>query len=397
MSDHSPLHVEHFGPARGTLRIALVSETYPPEVNGIAYAVSRMVQGLQARGHEISLIRPRNKRTDIPMVSERFAETLVRGAPLTINNNLKLGFPAKDELTQLWAVRRPDLIHIATEGPLGWSALKAARKLKIPSISDFRTKFYTPHHQPGVQWLRGAVMAYLRKFHNSSQCTMVPTIELKRELSNMGFQNLEVVPRGVDTDLFNPDRRLAALRSSWGADDETLVLLYIMQGNKDKHLKWVLRALKIAKANVGNIKLVVITNRKSKPLKKTRTEHIIAAHEVQENELPSYLASADFLLSPGAGDGLSNKVIEAMASGLPILTQTSVATSYLLINNVNSLVVPHDDESSFLTQFALVVGQRKMLKDVGLKARQTAMSYEWNYVIERIENIFQAISNQLIH
>jgi len=213
----------------------------------------------------------------------------------------------------------------------------------------------------------------------------------------MGFQNLEVVPRGVDTDLFNPDKRSLALRSSWGAEDETLVLMYIMQGNKDKHLKWILRALKIAKANVGNIKLVIITNRKSKPLKKTKTEHIIAAHELQEHELPTYLASADFLLSPGAGDGLSNKVIEAMASGLPILTQTSVATSHLLINNVNSLVVPQDDESSFLTQFSLVVGQRKMLKDVGLKARQTAMSYEWNYVIERIENIFQAISSQLIH
>jgi len=397
MSDHLPLQVEHFGPARGVLRIALVSETYPPEINGIAYAVSRMVQGLRARGHEISLIRPRNKRSDIPMVSESFAETLVRGAPVTINNNLKLGLPAKDELFKLWSVRRPDLIHIATEGPLGWSALKAARKLKIPSITDFRTKFYTQHQQPGIQWLRGAVMAYLRKFHNSSQCTMVPTNELKRELNNMGFHNLEVVPRGVDTDLFNPEKRSIALRSSWGADDESLVLIYIIQGNKDKHLKWILRALKLAKSTVGNVKLVLVTNRQVKPTKKTRTEDLVAAHDLQESEWPSYLASADLLLSPGVGDGLSNKVIEAMSSGLTIMTHTSVATSHLLINNVNSLVVTQDDESSFLTQFVQIVGQRKMLKDVGLKARQTALSYEWNYVVERIENIFQAISSQLIH
>ncbi len=397
MSDQFPLHVEHFGPSRGTLRIALVSETYPPEINGIAYAVSRMVQGLRARGHEISLIRPRNKRSDIPLVSERFAETLVRGAPVTINNNLKLGLPAKDELYQLWSVRRPDLIHIATEGPLGWSALKAARKLKIPSISDFRTKFYTQHQQPGIQWLRGAVMAYLRKFHNSSQCTMVPTNELKRELTKMGFHNLEVVPRGVDTDLFNPEKRSIALRSSWGADDDTLVLIYIIQGNKDKHLKWILRALKLAKSTAGNIKLVLVTNRQVKPIQKSRTEDIVTAHDLQENEWPSYLASADLLLSPGVGDGLSNKVIEAMSSGLTIMTQTSIATSHLLINNVNSLVVPQDDESSFLTLFVQIIGQRKMLKDVGLKARQTAMSYEWNYVVERIEDIFQAISSQLIH
>ena len=86
-----------------------------------------------------------------------------------------------------------------------------------------------------------------------------------------------------------------------------------------------------------------------------------------------------------------------MSSGLTIMIQTSIATSHLLINNVNSLVVPQDDESSFLTQFVQIIGQRKMLKDVGLKARQTAMSYEWNYVVERIEDIFQAISSQLIH
>jgi glycosyltransferase involved in cell wall biosynthesis len=396
MSEDQPLHVEHFGPSRGTLRIAMVSETYPPEVNGIAYAVSRMVQGLQSRGHEISLIRPRNKRSDIPQIGERFAETLVRGAPLSINKNLKLGLPAKDELSKLWSIRRPDLIHIATEGPLGWSALKTARKLKIPSISDFRTKFYTQHQQPGVQWLRGAVMAYLRKFHNSSQCTMVPTSELKRELSAMGFHNLEVVPRGVDTDLFNPEKRSAALRASWGADEDTLVLIYIMQGNKDKYVKWILRAFKLAKANIGSVKLIVIGTKKSKPISKTQQEDIIASQGLLDSEWPIYLASADFLLSPGPNDGLSHKVIEAMASGLPILTHNSIATSHLLINNVNSLVIQQEEESSFLTSFAQAITQRRMLKDIGLKARQTAMNYEWSYVVERIENIFLSISSQLI-
>jgi glycosyltransferase involved in cell wall biosynthesis len=397
MPDKIPLQVEHFGPNRSSLRIALVSETYPPEINGIAYSVSRMVQGLQSRGHEISLIRPRNKRTDIPLVGERFAETLVAKGPLSLSKHLKLGLPAKDELSHLWSIRRPDLIHIATEGPLGWSALKTARKLKIPSISDFRTKFYSQHQQPGVKWLRGAVMAYMRKFHNSSQCTMVPTSELKRELSALGFHNLEVVPRGVDTDLFSPDKRSSILRSSWGVDEKTLVLLYITQVNKDKYLKWVIKAIKLAKQNNSYFKLVVIGNSKSKLSHKPIQDDVITVNELAETDWASYFASADLLLSPGINDGLSHKVIEAMASGLPILTHNNISTSHLLINNVNSLVVHQEDESSFLATFNKAISNPQSLKEMGNKARQTAMSYEWSYVVERIENIFQTISSQLMN
>jgi len=396
MSDQLPLQIEHFGPSRASLRIALVSETYPPESNGIAFAVSRMVQGLQSRGHEISLIRPRNKRSDIPLIRERFAETLVGKSPLSLNVHLKLGLPAKDELSHLWSIRRPDLIHIATEGPLGWSALKTARKLKIPSISDFRTKFYTQHKKPGVQWLRGAVMAYLRKFHNSSQCTMVPTIELKRELTALGFHNLEVVPRGVDTDLYSPDKRSSALRSNWGANENSLVLMYITKGNKDKYVKWVLRAFKLCKTVYPAAKLIIVGSTKSKPLGKSAEVGIFTVNEIIDSDWPVYLASADFLLAPGPNDSLSHKIIEAMASGVPIITNHSISTSHLLINNVNSLVVMQEDEPSFNATFKLGISDPSGLKEMGRKARQTAMSYEWSYVVERIENIFQTISSQLM-
>jgi len=123
---------------------------------------------------------------------------------------LRLGLPAKRELLRLWSRQRPDIVHIATEGPLGWSALQVARKLKLPISTDFRTNFHAYSQHYGIGWLRGAILAYMKKFHNAAHATMVPTAQLEAELAGSGFKRLSVVPRGIDTGLFRP---LSAARS----------------------------------------------------------------------------------------------------------------------------------------------------------------------------------------
>ena len=165
----------------------------------------------------IWLVRPRQQTAQVPNSQDGFKEVLVRGLPIPFYRQLRLGLPAKRELLRLWALQRPDIVHIATEGPLGWSALQAARKLKLPISTDFRTNFHAYSHHYGVGWLRGAILAYMKKFHNAAQTTMVPTTQLQRELAASGFKRLAVVPRGIDTHLFSPAHRSAAMRSKWGS------------------------------------------------------------------------------------------------------------------------------------------------------------------------------------
>jgi hypothetical protein len=131
-------------------------------------------------------------------------EFLVRGAPIPLYKQLKLGLPAKRALIQLWKRQRPDLVHIATEGPLGWSALQAARKLKLPVCTDFRTNFHAYSQYYGLGWLKGAIFSYMKKFHNMAQYTMVPTQETHEQLKSLGFERLLVVARGVDNGMRPP-------------------------------------------------------------------------------------------------------------------------------------------------------------------------------------------------
>jgi glycosyltransferase involved in cell wall biosynthesis len=205
----------------------VVTETYPPDINGVAHTLSKIVEGLQQNGHVLWLIRPKHQAHDTAVTKDRYREILVKGLPIPFYKQLRMGLPAKRELTRLWSHQRPDIVHIATEGPLGWSALQVAKKLKLPVSTDFRTNFHAYSQHYGIGWLSGTIMAYLKKFHNAAQATMVPTAQLQHELSHAGFRHLSVVPRGIDTDTFSPKHRSAALRASWGADDDTRVLLYV--------------------------------------------------------------------------------------------------------------------------------------------------------------------------
>ena len=219
----------------------MVTETYPPEVNGVARTVGLMVDGLRRRGHAIQLVRPRQNGHDLCAAGPLFDEILQRGIPIPRYSQLRMGLPAGASLLDAWTGRRPQIVHIATEGPLGWSALGAARRLRIPVATDFHTNFdaYSRHY--GFAWLAKPVRAYLRAFHNRADCTLVPTAELSETLGGNGFERLRVVGRGVDPAVFSPERRSNALRATWGADESSLVALCVSRFAPEKSTKFLIR------------------------------------------------------------------------------------------------------------------------------------------------------------
>lgn len=208
--------IEQLPASLNTLRLAVVTKTYPPEINGVAITLSRFIHGLRERNHEIQLIRPRQNATEHPALVGGFNELLTGGVPIPRYPDLKMGFPAKRMLVSQWTRHRPDLVHIVTEGPLGWSALLAAIVSHF-GRSDFRTNFHAYSLHYGIGWLKKPIIAYLRRFHNRCLMTMVPTRQMQAELSDCGFHNLRVVARGVDARLFNPGRRSESLRSTMGS------------------------------------------------------------------------------------------------------------------------------------------------------------------------------------
>jgi hypothetical protein len=130
----APFRIDQL-PSRTPLRLALVTETYPPEINGVAMTTGRMVEGLLRRKHQIQLIRPRQRPNDAPAQRGVFEEVLAHGLPIPHYGELKMGLPAKHRLVRLWSVRRPDVVHVVTEGPLDQFSFPSGHTLHAVSFA----------------------------------------------------------------------------------------------------------------------------------------------------------------------------------------------------------------------------------------------------------------------
>ena len=390
----NPIVLEDYPAFRPSMRIAVVTETWPPEVNGVAVTLAKLVQGLCLRNHDVQLIRPRQTSVDQASHDPGFEEVLMRGMPIPRYPELKLGLPSKKNLIKAWTLRRPDVVHIATEGPLGWSALQAAKVLKLPVTSDFRTNFHSYSKHYGVGWLRKPIVAYLRKFHNATACTMVPTQALRAELLQHGFLNLKVVARGVDTQLFNPAKRSEVLRSTWQAKPETVVLISVGRLAAEKNLGQVMATYEALKSVGADVRLVLVGDG---PLRETihqRCPDAIFAGMLTHDTLASYYASADMFLFPSQSETFGNVTVEALASGLPVLAFDCAAATDWVKPDLNGWLIPESQPEMYVTTAVRVVQSAGTLAQVAASTRAQVGQLDWQEIAEQVEAVLlQAIDS----
>jgi glycosyltransferase involved in cell wall biosynthesis len=375
------------------LRIACVTETYPPEVNGVAVTVAKIVEGLRAR-HDVQLIRPRQARADRPASDERFEEILMRGAPIPRYPGLRMGLPCKRTLVRLWTRERPDVVHIATEGPLGRSALQAARSLGLPVCSDFRTNFhaYSQHYGFGV--LRQAIMGYLRRFHNATQGTMVPTDALRKELEADGFRNVTVVSRGVDIRRFDPARRSDALRAQWGAGPDDMVLAYVGRLAPEKNLGTFIAAVDAIRQQNPRVKLLFVGDGPMNAELRARCADAVFAGQRTGDDLAAHYASTDLFLFPSVTETFGNVTTEAMASGIAVVAFDYAAAARLIRHDVNGALVPFGDSQAFVATALRTAADLAHCRAMGARARATALELDWSGVVAQFEQVLTSVMRQ---
>lgn len=377
------------------MRIACVTETYPPEVNGVASTLSRIVDGLHERNHDLQLIRPRQPlRAEAADAGSPFEQVLMRGLPIPRYPDLRMGVPSRQALLRLWTRQRPDVVHIATEGPLGWSALQAASKLRLPVTSDFRTNFHNYSRHYGIGWLYPPIAAYLRKFHNKAHCTMVPTEALRRELEAAGFRRLHVVARGVDTGRFDPTCRSDALRAQWGAGPDDPVMLYVGRLAAEKGLELLLQAYVAARSARPGLRLVLVGDGPLRPLLAQRCPEARFAGQRAGADLSAHYASADLFVFPSRTETFGNVTIEAMASGLPIVAFDHAAAGQLVEPGRQGWLAPVDDEARFVRHAVELAADASSRRRFGPAARDRALTQDWRSIVARFEQILAGAVGQ---
>jgi glycosyltransferase involved in cell wall biosynthesis len=389
--DADDILVDDLPAPRHSRRLAVVTETYPPEVNGVAMSMARVVDGLNRRNHDVQLIRPRQSAKLTPPSSGNpvVDEVLTKGLPVPLYPNLRMGVPSKRALVKLWSLKRPDVVHIATEGPLGWSALQAAQHLALPVTSDYRTNFhaYGRHYRLGL--LSKPIMGYLRKFHNRCDATMVPTEALRVLLSERGFERLSVVGRGVDAQRFDPARRSAVMRESWGAGPDDLVMGYVGRLAPEKNLGVVLAAYEAVKIVQPRARLVFVGDGPMRAELSARVPDAVFAGQRSGDDLAAHYAGLDLFLFASLTETFGNVTTEAMASGCAVVAFESAAAGELIRSGVNGWLAGAGREADFIAATRVAASDAAMRRAVAEAARATARRLDWGDITARFESVLE--------
>jgi phosphatidylinositol alpha 1,6-mannosyltransferase len=379
------------------VRIALFSETYPPQRNGVALILERLVAELARRDHEVLVAapvswRPRGEARLPPGVR------LVRvpGIPLPKYPDLTLALPCSPGALRAVREFRPDLIHLATEYSLGLTGLAAARALGVPVATSFHTNIPGTLPYYGFGWASETCWRYLKWFHGQASRTFCPGENNREVLLARGFRNVSLWPRGVDTERFAPRHRDGALRRVHGPDD-ALHLLYVGRLTPEKDLHVLFEAYRrLAAGPIGQpVHLVVAGDGAYSPSTRARApRNVTFAGYLEGSALSATYSSADVFVFPSRVETLGNVVLEALASGLPVVGVAEGGTLENVRDGVNGVLCRPGDAEAFAEAIARVAADPRLRDELSRNARQWAEARSWDAAFEPLIRGYEELASR---
>jgi glycosyltransferase involved in cell wall biosynthesis len=369
------------------MRIAILSETFLPKVDGIANTLGHLMEYLGDKGHASILFAPKGGPT-------HYAQTPIVNLPAFPAPGypeLSIIYPWSD-VTRHLIQFKPDIVHLVS--PFGYTVggMLAAKRLGIPTIASYHTDVPGFAARAGLGIFSGFLWNYFRWLHNQADLNLVPSNFTRQQIKARGFKRVGIWSRGVDTTLYHPERRSQEwrLRLTGGHPDQ-LLLLYAGRLAREKRIEML---LPIMRKHTG-IRLAIVGDgpeRKNLESFFSGTATLFTGY-LHGTDLAQAYASADLFVFTGANETFGNVVTEAMASGLPVVAPNSGGVVEHVQAGRTGFLFESESEEALQATVARLIEEPARLVEMSFLAREAAKHYSWDHVMHQLVDQYNAVQS----
>lgn len=364
------------------MRIAIFTDTYAPEINGVARTLQRLTSYLEKNDVEFRVFAPES-RTPVPSVPqvERFASL-----PFLLYPECRLALPNPLHLKQALEEFNPTLLHIATPFNLGLYGLHYGKKYHIPMVASYHTHFdeYLDYYK--LAFLQKWLWKYMAWFHHPFQKVYVPSQSTKEKLLKKAVhQQIEIWSRGVDPTFFAPEKETSSIREMYNIKEKN-ILLYVGRIAPEKDVDIVIAVFEALPDNIKKEShlLVVGDGPLLKSLSENASPNITFTGFMEGEQLAKVYASSDVFFFPSQTETFGNVVLEAMASGLPVVGARAGGVQHLVTHGQNGFLCSPRDVSSFAESINTLLENSDLQASFAKQARQFALTQSWDEIFARL-------------
>jgi phosphatidylinositol alpha 1,6-mannosyltransferase len=370
------------------MRVAVVTESFLPNINGVTNSVLRVLEHLSASGDQALVIAPASEN-----MPTEYAGHPVKAVPVIPTQNflptgMPMGLPQK-RIQHLLDGFSPDVIHLASPFALGSYANKMAKKLDIPTVSIYQTDLGGFAKQYGFGIAQSSLQKILYKIHSQTDRTLAPSTSACLDLHLAGVPEVYLWRRGVNTELFNPSKRSATLRDAWKNGDQSKIIVgFVGRLAQEKRVS----DLKVLQSN-PNIQLVIVGDGPHRHKLEQQLPGALFLGFKSGEELAQIYASFDLFIHPGPNETFCQAVQEALASGIPSIVPRTGGPADLVAHGRTGYVIDIFDAVQ-LNQTVNLHHERTDRKQMRIAARDSVSMRTWNRINNELKAHYQDVINQ---
>ncbi len=361
---------------RRGLRVALVTDTFAPQLNGVTRTLDRLVAALEADGGTVHV----ETVTD-PAAEQDPRIHRTRSIPFWAYPEMRISTPGAGAMAERLEAFQPDLVHLTTPFGVGIAGMLAARTLGLPTVTSYHTSYPQYLHHYGLRVLDRIAWPWLRWFHNASRRTYAPSRWIASELTRNGVERVALWSRGVDTARFDPSNRSETLRRRLGVPSGGALVAYVGRIAPEKGIDVALDAMRRLAVRWGDrVRFALAGDGPAVAGARLRApDGTTFTGSLAGEDLGAFYASSDVLLFPSTTDTFGNVVLESLASGTPVVAADHGLAAEL-VDHGAVLTFPGGDAAGLEAQVSRLLHDDALADRLRRRGRAVALGRDWNAV-----------------